>query len=72
MHNLLSRDCVIERCLALGRKYNNTIFHSEKGIILGTRDVVTGENVCTTLTNDDLTSCDGLAMVYLDPEILRI
>jgi len=72
MHDLLASDRVIERCLALGAEDDNTFFHSKEGIILSDSDVGAWEDICTALTDDDLTYESLLAMIDLDPQILRI
>ena len=72
MYDLFAIDVVVETCLALCTKNNLTVFESKEGIILGYSDIVTRQNCSTTLADYDLTNLDVLAMIDLDPQILRI
>ena len=70
--DLLAIYLVIEARLALGAKLNLTVLESKEGIVLSYAYVVARENVRTALAEDDLADSDGLSMIDLDPQVLRI
>jgi hypothetical protein len=72
MHDLLAEDVVVEPCLALGAKTDNTIFECKEGIVLTYADILAGEAGCATLTKDNL-ACKGLlTVIKFDSKVFRI
>jgi hypothetical protein len=70
--NILANDVIVVTGLALGTELDNAFLESKEGIVLSNTDISAREVVCATLSEDDLTNADLLAMVRFDPKVLWI
>lgn len=72
MHNLLPHDITIERSLALGSERYDTILECKESMVFTSAHIDAREGSGATLTENDLTDGDFLAMIDLNSKVFWI